>query len=603
MPAVILADLDGVTASRPDRPLFTSLSVTVQTGDRLGVVGPNGSGKSTLLRLISGADTPASGTVRRGRNVRVGSLPQQPALPPGDVRHAVGTSWEAAAILEHLGMGGLGDADVATLSGGQAKRVALARVLVGEVDLLVLDEPTNHLDIDAVSWLEERLARFLGGLVLVTHDRHVLDRITSRVLELDRGRAHVHDGGYTAYLEASSARAEHEATAETVRRNLARAELAWLRRGAPARSRKPKARIAAATAVVEGGPRPADRPGTVDVASAGRGGQTPRLGDKVIVLHGVGHHFDGGPQLFSGLDLDLEPGGRLGVVGPNGSGKSTLLDILAGRLAPRTGRVDTGPTVRLGYYDQRGSDLDPSLRVRDAVAGKAGQPSWQQVELMGRFRFDDDAQWAPIATLSGGERRRLQLLLVLSAAPNVLLLDEPTNDLDLDTLRALEDHLDDWPGTLVVVSHDRALLERTVEDALVLDGTGAAAVAPGGYAGYEARRRAALAGRGAGSATRGPGPAGGAAPAVGRAGSGTRSRPAADGGRRRSPSTLRRLLADAEREMAENAAVRDRLDQELAAVGADHVARARTAQALADAEARLVTAEERWLELAEELGA
>ena len=600
---MILADVDGVTASRPDRPLFSALSVTVQTGDRLGVVGPNGSGKSTLLRLISGVDPPESGTVRRGRNVRVGYLPQQPVLPPGDARGAVGTSWEAAAILEHLGLGGLGHADVTTLSGGQAKRVALARALVDDVDLLVLDEPTNHLDIDAVSWLEERLARFRGGLVLVTHDRHVLDRVTTRVLELDRGRARVHDTGYTGYLEASSRRAEQEATAEAVRRNLARAELAWLRRGAPARSRKPKARLAAATAVVEGGPRPGDRAATVDVGSAGRDGHVPRLGDKVIVLYGVGHHFDGGPQLFAGLDLDLEPGGRLGVVGPNGSGKSTLLDILAGCLPPSGGRVETGPTVRLGYYDQRGSDLDPSLRVRDAVAGKAGQPSWEQVELMERFRFDADAQWAPIATLSGGERRRLQLLLVLSSRPNVLLLDEPTNDLDLDTLRALEDHLDDWPGTLVVVSHDRALLERTAEDALVLDGTGSTVMAPGGYAGYEATRRATAGWRRAGSATGGPGPDSAAAPAAGRARSSAAPRQATGGGRRRSPSTLRRLVADAEREMAEQAAVRDRLEGELAAAGSDHVARARTAEALAVAQARLVAAEERWLELAEELGA
>jgi len=239
---VILAALDGVGAARPDRPLFAGCSITVQAGDRLGVVGPNGSGKSTLLRLLAGAERPEAGTVRRGRHVRVGYLPQEPALPPGDVLGAVGRQWEAAAILDRLGMGGLASADVATLSGGQAKRVALARVLVDEVDLLVLDEPTNHLDVDAIAWLEDRLARFGGGLVLVTHDRHVLDRVTTRVLELDRGRCHVHDGGYTAYLDASARRADEEATTEAVRRNLARAELAWLRRGAPARSRKPGAR-------------------------------------------------------------------------------------------------------------------------------------------------------------------------------------------------------------------------------------------------------------------------------------------------------------------------------------------------------------------------
>ena len=669
---MILADVDGVGASRPDRPLFTDCSVTVATGDRLGVVGPNGSGKSTLLRLVAGADEPEVGTVRRGRNVRVGHLHQHPDLAPGDVRSAVGPSWEAAAILEHLGMGRLGGADVATLSGGQAKRVALAQVLVDDVDLLVLDEPTNHLDVDAIAWLEERLARFKGGLVLVTHDRHVLDRVATRVLELDGGRCHAHDGGYTAYLEASSRRAEQEAAAEVVRRNLARAELAWLRRGAPARTRKPKARMAAARTIVEGGP--GDGPSDLDLgAAAGRGPGTPRLGDKVVVLRGVGHRFDDGPPLFTGLDLDLEPGGRLGVVGPNGSGKTTLLEVIAGRLAPVEGEVDRGTTVRLGYYDQRGADLDPGLRVRDAVAGRAGQPTWDQLRLLERFRFDADGQWATVGTLSGGERRRLQLLLVLAAMPNVLLLDEPTNDLDLDTLRALEDHLDDWPGTLVVVSHDRALLERTVEDVLVLDGAGHAGMAPGGYAGYEAARRARAARTGTGrglpptapgrggdapggpsasgversagaSAGRSAGGVSAYAPAPGREGdaaggpsasgaersagacagrpvvpaaagaAGSTPAPAAGGGgdpagaplgraRRRSPSTLRRLLGNAEREMAEAAAERDRLERELADAGADHVARARTAEGLAEAQDRLAGAEERWLELAEELGA
>src|SRR5581483_4541308 len=484
--AMILVDLERVGVRRPDRPLFESLSLTVSTGDRLGVVGVNGTGKSTLLRVLAGVAEPESGTVRRGRGVRVGFLGQQPTLPAGTVRGAVGPGWEAAEILERLGMGELGEADVATLSGGQAKRVALARVLVTEVDLLILDEPTNHLDIDAVAWLEARLARFRGGLVLVTHDRHVLDRVTTRMLELDRGRAFVHDGGYASYLAARAERVERQAGAEAVRRNLARAELAWLRRGAPARTRKPKARIAAATAIVEGTPAsPAGGTGPIALGpggptgwtgGGGAGGKptpTPRLGDKVVTGHGLGHRFgDGAPWLFRRLDVDLEPGGRLAIVGPNGSGKTTLLDILAGRLAPTEGRVETAGTVVLSYYDQTGRDLDPARRVREIVAGTAAQPGWEQVRLMERFRFDDDLQWATVGTLSGGERRRLQLLLALTAFPNVLLLDEPTNDLDLDTLRALEDFLEAWPGSLVVVSHDRALLERTAEEAIILDGQG-----------------------------------------------------------------------------------------------------------------------------------
>jgi len=606
----ILVDLERVSARRPDRPLFEELSLTIATGDRLGVVGINGTGKSTLLRVLAGAAEPESGLVRRGRGVRVGILDQQPALPPGSVRAAVGEAWEAAEILERLGMGGLAGADVATLSGGQGKRVALARVLVAEVDLLILDEPTNHLDIDAIAWLESRLAGFRGGLVLVTHDRHVLDRVTTRMLELDRGRAYTHDGGYASFLEARAMRVEQDAGAEAVRRNLARAELAWLRRGAPARTRKPKARIAAAKVIVEGGPSgAAGGTGPIDLGPGGPTGwtggggagakptPTPRLGDKVITLHGGGHRFggDAGSWLFRKLDVDLEPGGRLALLGPNGSGKTTLLDILAGRLTPTEGRVETAGTVVLSYYDQTGRDLDTDQRVREAVAGKAAQPGWEQVRLMERFRFDSDLQWATIGTLSGGERRRLQLLLALTSFPNVLLLDEPTNDLDLDTLRALEDFLETWPGALVIVSHDRALLERTAEEALILDGQGGAAHAPGGYAQYEeARRRRAES----------PEPRavpGRSAPSVGKTPTSPASRPGPEK-KQRSPSTLRRLIGLAEAEMEKAAAERDGLLAELAAAGNDHVALARVAATLAAAEARLSAAEERWLELSEELG-
>jgi ATP-binding cassette subfamily F protein uup len=583
----ILVDLERVSARRPDRPLFESLSLTVSTGDRLGIVGVNGTGKSTLLRVLAGTAEPESGVVRRGRGVRIGFLDQQPVLPAGSVRAAVGSGWEAEEILERLGMGGLVDADVATLSGGQAKRVALARVLVSEVDLLILDEPTNHLDIDAIAWLETRLARFRGGLVLVTHDRHVLDRVTTRMLELDRGRAFLHDGGYASYLDARAVRAEQEAGAETVRRNLARAELAWLRRGAPARTRKPKARIAAAKAIIEGGATAAS--GTIELQRT----PTPRLGDKVITLHGGGHRF-GEEWLFRKLDVDLEPGGRLAIVGPNGSGKTTLLDIIAGRIAPTEGRVEQAGTVVLSYYDQTGRDLDLNQRVREAVAGKAAQPGWEQVRLMERFRFDSDLQWATIGTLSGGERRRLQLLLALTSFPNVVLLDEPTNDLDLDTLRALEDFLETWPGSLVIVSHDRALLERTAEEAIVLDGHGHAAHAPGGYAQYEEARRRR-------SETPAARPAAGrAAPSVGKAAPSVAEAPAAK--KQRSPSTLRRLIGLAESEIEKATAERDGLLADLAAAGGDHVALARIAESLAVAESRLAAAEERWLELSEELG-
>jgi ATP-binding cassette subfamily F protein uup len=585
---VILVDLEHVGASRPERPLFADLSLAISSGDRLGLVGINGTGKSTLLRVVAGVDAPEEGTVRRGRGVRVAYLDQRPTLPAGTVRQAVGDGWEAAAIIERVGMGALADADVASLSGGQAKRVALARTLVADADLLVLDEPTNHLDIAAIAWLEDRLAAFRGGLVIVTHDRHVLDRVTTRIIELDRGVGYVHDGGYASYLEARGRREELAAASESTRRNLARAELAWLRRGAPARTRKPQARIAAATALVERTPPAQARAGDLDLKGSGPlRAPTPRLGDKVIRLDGVGHRFGDGPWLFRGVDLDLEPGGRLGVIGANGTGKSTLLDILAGRLPPLAGTVELGSTVRLGYYDQVGRDLDPTQRVRAAVAGPTRQPDWEDARLMERFWFDTDAQWAPIGTLSGGERRRLQLLLVLAERPNVLLLDEPTNDLDLDTLRVLEDFLESWTGSLVVVSHDRAFLERTVTDVVVLHGDGRAGRIAGGYAAWAATITAsrltqpAAADRGARRPPNG-------VPQVTKL---------------RTPSTLRRLIGIAEKEIAALEARRDQLAAELAAARTDYTRLAELSTNLASVEGQLAGAEHRWLELSEELGA
>ncbi len=330
---MILVDVERVAMSRPGRPLFSDLSLTISTGDRLGIVGLNGCGKSTLLSVVTGETTPEAGTVRRGRDVRIAHLAQRPVLPAGPVLAAVEQAaehpWEAAAVLDHLGMAELVEADTGRLSGGQAKRVALARTLVEASDLLILDEPTNHLDIDAIAWLEERLAGYRGGLVLVTHDRHVLDRVTTRVLELDRGTGYLHDGGYDAYLEGRAEREEQAASNESSRRILARKELAWLRRGAPARTRKPKARIASATAIVESRAEPAARQGIPDLHLG-----TPRLGDKVIDLHDVAYGHDGGPVLFEGVELLLDNRERLGLVGPNGVGKSTFLDLLADRRHP-----------------------------------------------------------------------------------------------------------------------------------------------------------------------------------------------------------------------------------------------------------------------------
>jgi ABC transport system ATP-binding/permease protein len=589
---VILVDLDRVSASRPGRPLFEDLSLTLASGDRLGVVGLNGTGKTTLLRVLTGEGVPESGTVRRGRGVRVASLEQRPELGTGRVVDAVRgpdgegddspRPWEISAALDRIGLGGMADAELATLSGGQSKRVALARTLVAPADLLVLDEPTNHLDIDGIDWLEDRLADFRGGLVLVTHDRHLLDRVTTRILELDRGRGYVHEGGYASFLEARADRDERAADAESTRRNLARKELAWLRRGAPARTRKPKARVEAATATVEGRPEAPARIGIPDLHMG-----TPRLGDKVVELHGVGFHYGEAPPLFRGVDLLLDRRERLGVVGPNGSGKSTFLDLIAGRRDPTEGRVVQGPTAQLGYYDQLGDTLDPAQRVRDAVTGGVRVPDWRDAALLEQFWFSDDAQWAPIGLLSGGERRRLQLLLTLSARPNVLLLDEPTNDLDIDTLRVLEEFLDDWPGALVVVSHDRAFLERTVADVIVLDGTGAAGRRPGGYAAWETERRARR------SSARAPEPS-----RPTRAGSAARSSGPSEAPR--TPSTLRHQLRQIDKEMAALEVRREKLGAQLADASDDHELLARLGAELAAVGSELTAAEERWLALAAE---
>jgi ATP-binding cassette subfamily F protein uup len=595
---MILLDATDLAASRPGRQLFSGVSLTVSTGDRLGLVGINGTGKSTLLRVLAGKAEPESGTLRPGRGARVVMLDQADDLPAGTVRQAVAPGshpereWEVDAILTRLGIGDLTEVSTDRLSGGQAKRVALARALVevgpgggpdDDAVLLILDEPTNHLDIDAIAWLEDRLASHRGGLILVTHDRHVLDRLTTRILELDRGKPFVHDGGYSSYLEARFEREAQAATAEQVRKNLAKKELAWLRRGAPARTSKPKAHIRSATAIVEGRAEAPARRGDMPLHT-----ETPRLGDQVIELHGVGHHFgDDGPWLFRGVDLMLDPRERLGVVGPNGAGKSTLLHVMAGRIAPAEGHVVVGSTVEMAVWDQLGADLDPAMRVRDAVAGPARKADWSDASLMERFWFDGDAQWAPIGTLSGGERRRLQLLLTLAKRPNVLLLDEPTNDLDLESLRALEDFLDDWPGALVVVSHDRAFLERTVADVVVIDETHDVERLPGGYAAWEQSRRHQ--------------PRAASAPKT------TKPKLAAGGGagpvvKTRTPSTLNRLMRDAEKEMRKIEKQRAKLAEQLAAVdGTDHVRLAEVGQELAAADASLAEVEERWLALGEEL--
>jgi ATP-binding cassette subfamily F protein uup len=682
---VILLDAKGLAASRPGRPLFDDLSLTLSDGDRLAVVGLNGCGKSTLLRQLAGTDEPESGIIRRGRGTRVVMLDQTAGAPDEPDRASdrranagaraagsgdraggadgVGTSasgrfadvdvartaidvvggeWDGRAILERLGLGPMVDRPMNQLSGGQAKRVALARALVevGEVGhgdesvVLILDEPTNHLDIDAIAWLEERLAQHRGALVLVSHDRHVLDRVTTRILEIDRGHSHVHEGGYDSYLVDRAERADRAESAESVRRNLAKRELAWLRRGAKARSTKAKARVTSATALVEARPEPLARVGSLDLSEAARLGTRrtgepgytaaakrerygmPRLGDVVIELEGVGHRFGDGPWLFRNVELKLAPGERIGILGPNGAGKSTLSEILAGAITPLEGRVVTGPTVVVGAHRQRGPELDPTTRVRDAVAGPHRVPDASDARLLEQFWFDADAQHAPVGLLSGGERRRLQLLLTLAQKPNVLLLDEPTNDLDLDTLRVLEDYLDDWPGTAVLVSDDRTFLERTGTDVVAIELAKVRRV-PGGYPAYERDRIAnrsrtrvgttaampdVVASAAAVAATR---KKGATSAATGRNGA-TNPEAAESTSTRssgapapRSATTLRFLLKEVEKDQRRLQRRRNELTTQVAdpEVIADHAKLAELGRELGEVETELAGVDERWLEL------
>ena len=607
---MILIDAQGLKASRPNRPLFDDISLTLSDGDRIGVVGLNGCGKSTLLRILSGDYSPDSGVVRYGRGARIGILAQQPVLPKGTVRNAVGEDWRGEAMLDRLGMTGLIDAQTNELSGGQQKRVALAALLVSEWDALILDEPTNHLDLDAIAYLEEWLANYRGGLILVTHDRHVLDRVTTKVLEIDRGHAYLHmpanrnaGSGYAAYLAARIEREEQAATAEQKRKNLARTELAWLRRGAPARTTKPKARIAAATELVNRRPEAAARAGEIGLSLGNQ-----RLGSKGVELHGVGFSWPGtkpgtAAKTDSGADASalvlnpfdhmLEPGDRLGIVGPNGAGKSTLLDLISGRLKPTHGHLDVGSTVKIGYYDQLGRELNVNQRVREAVAGDKGQPSIEDNQLMRQFWFDGDTQYAPISTLSGGERRRLQLLLTLIEQPNVLLLDEPTNDLDLDTLRALEDYLDEWPGIVVVVSHDRIFLDRTVIDVLALDGVGGAAVVRGGVAGWLKQRNSApteqMTGAQRGKLISTPTIAAAELAQIPKSSKSSKS-----------PSTLRRMIAQSETALSKATAELEKLTAQMRSAGNDHLKLAKISEDLAKAQAKVNSAEETWLSLVAE---
>ena len=482
-----LLGAEAVHLEYPTRVVFGSITLGVNDGARIGIVGRNGDGKSSLLRLLTGQLQPDSGRVTRRSGLRVGALSQADTLDPDRsvgwtlVGDAAEHQWAGDARVRDV-VAGLAsdiawDATISTLSGGQRRRVQLARLLVGEWDVIALDEPTNHLDIEGITWLadhlKQRWARNTGGLLLVTHDRWFLDEVATTTWEVHDGIVEPFDGGYAAYVLQRVERDRTSAVAEAKRQNLMRKELAWLRRGAPARTSKPKFRIEAANQLI------ADVPplrNTVELAKLA----TARLGKDVIDLLDVSVSFasSGGRPVLRDIEWRIAPGERTGIVGANGAGKSTLLRLIDGTIAPDKGRVKRGKTVRLAVLDQQGdalaavaddriADVLGRLRGGYQVDGREVTPA-QVLERLGLGRGHLSAR---VAELSGGERRRLQLMLTLLSEPNVLLLDEPTNDIDTDTLTAVEDLLDSWPGTLIVVSHDRYLLERvTDQQYAVLDG-------------------------------------------------------------------------------------------------------------------------------------
>ncbi|HEY2315200.1 MAG TPA: ABC-F family ATP-binding cassette domain-containing protein [Streptosporangiaceae bacterium] len=591
-----LVNLEQAAKAYHDRVLLDGVSLGVSAGQRIGVVGRNGAGKTTLLAALAGAADLDSGRTTRARDVTVGYLPQSEQLTGtvasvvfgGMAEHEWAADPRSRAVVEAL----LGDidtsADVSRLSGGERRRTALAALLRVSYDLLLLDEPTNHLDVEAITWLAGYLHQHATSFVVVTHDRWFLDAVTEQTWEVAGGQVYAYEGGYSAYVLAKAERGRIAAAIDQRRRNLLRKELAWLRRGPPARTSKPKFRIEAASALI------VDEPPARDSVELARLAAT-RLGKTVVELVDVSMTA-GSRTLLDHVTWQLGPGDRVGIVGVNGTGKTTLLRLLAGTLPvpsdgeiSTAGQVVTGSTVQLGYLTQEPAEVDPDLRVLEsaeqvrssAVVGGRSELSISQ--LLERLGLSGDRQWTRVGDLSGGERRRLQLLLMLLAEPNVLLLDEPTNDLDIETLTELEDLMDDWPGSVVVVSHDRYFLERVTDHVLGLIG-GQLAYLPGGVDEYLSRReQEALA-------------------------PGTTAAPARDAsaGSAQGPTAAQQRagqkeLARLERQIARLTDAETRLAADLTDNASDYTRLVDLGAELRGVQTERAGLEERWLELAEEI--
>ena len=491
-----LLTMTGICKSYTDKILFDHADFSVNEGDKVGVIGVNGTGKSTLLNMIAGLDTPNEGEVTKGNNVHIRFLQQNPQFEPGTSIYdyvitqnkSLGNEWtiegDAKAVLQRLGLPDY-QAEITTLSGGQRKRVALAAALLSDCEILILDEPTNHLDSETTQWLEQYLGQRKGALVMVTHDRYFLDRVSNRIVEIDHGKIYSYQANYSGFLQGKAEREEIEQATERKAKSLLRTELEWISRGARARSTKQKAHIERVESLIN-----RERPTQevkLELSSVNR-----RMGNTTIELESIFKQF-GDKKVISDFTYIFLKNDRVGFIGENGCGKSSLMKIITGNLQPDEGKVVIGETIRIGYFSQENEYMDDSLRVIDYIRETAENIVTEDgtisaSKMLERFLFDSTLQYQTISRLSGGEKRRLYLLKILMESPNVLVLDEPTNDLDIQTLTILEDYLDHFQGIVIVVSHDRYFLDRIVSRIFAFEGEGKIVQYEGGYSDYFAKR-------------------------------------------------------------------------------------------------------------------